>query len=114
MSIFRILFGANLLIVAFALWQCVVLSTSQLISQSSDGTRTVVAEAPGNTWFVTSPLLFLLVVTVVVLGGAAMLHARGRRGMATLLLLIPAVPVVLGGIVMVGLMVLFTIGTPSR
>jgi hypothetical protein len=114
MTRFRILFGIDLLILAFALWQCLELSTSQLISISSDGTRTVVSEAPGMTWLVASPLLLLLVMTAVVLGGATILHRRGRTGMATLLLLIPAVPVVLGGILMVALMVLFTIGTPSH
>jgi hypothetical protein len=114
MAKFRILFGVNLLILAFALWECFVLSTSSLVSVSSDGTRTAIPRAPGETWLMISPMIAMLVAAAAVLGGAAMLHRRGRTGAATLLLLIPAVPVVLGGILMVGLMVLFTIGTPSR
>ncbi len=114
MTKFRILFGVDLLIAAFALWQCVVLSTSQLISQTADGTRTVVPQAPGETWLMISPMVAMLVVAVLVLGGAAVLHSRGQTGLATLLLLIPAVPVVLGGLLMVGLMILFTLGAPSQ
>lgn len=102
MAKFRILFGLDLLILAFALWQCVMLAISPLVAQS-----------PGGAWMVVSPLLTVLVLASAVLGGAAMLHRRGRTGAATLLLLVPAVPILLGGLLMTGLMILFTLGTPS-
>lgn len=115
MTKFRILFGIDLLIAAFALWQWIELSTSQLVSTNLlDGTRTVIPRAPGETWLMISPMVTMLVVAVAVLGGAAMLHRRGRTGLATLLLLALAVPVVLGVLLMVGLMILFTLGTPSH
>lgn len=114
MTKFRILFGIDLLILLFALWQCVVIATSSLVSQTSDGTRTVIPRAPGETWLMLSPMVATMVVFLAVLAVAALLHRRGRTGLATLLLLIPAVPVVLGGLLMIGLMILFTLGTPSH
>jgi hypothetical protein len=115
MTKFRILFGIDLLIAAFALWQCIELSTSQLVSTNLlDGTRTVIPPASGETWLMISPMVTVLVVALVVLGGAAILHRSGRTGLATLLLLALAVPIVLGVLLIVGLMILFTIGTPSR
>lgn len=114
MTKFRILFGIDLLILLFALWQCVVIATSSLVSQTADGTRTVIPRAPGETWLMLSPMVAMTVAFLAVLAAAAMLHRRDRTGLATLLLLIPAVPVVLGGLLMIGLMILFTLGTPSH
>jgi len=42
-----------------------------------------------------------------------LLHRRGRTGLATLLLLLPALPAILGGLLVIGLMILFFLGMPS-
>jgi amino acid permease len=111
MTRFRILFGLDLLIVIFALWECYMIATSSLTMTSADGQTTII---PQDRWLVVSPVLTVAVFAAVVLGGAAMLHRRGRTGLATLLLLVPAVLVVLGLLLMVGLMILFTLGTPHH
>ena len=111
MTSFRILFGTNLLIVLFSLWQCFELATLSLTMTTADGRTTVIAQ---DRWLVVSPMLALAIFAALVLGGAMLLRARGRPGLATLLLLIPAVPVVLGGLLMIGLMILFTLGTPHH
>lgn len=103
MTRFRILLGVNLLILAFAAWQCGIIATSPLITGS-----------PGGTWLVTVPLVTMLLAMAGVLGGAVMLHHHGRTGTATLLLLIPAIPVILGGLLLIGLVILFTLGAPVR
>lgn len=111
MTKFRILFGLDLLILAFALWQCFMIATTSLIETAPDGQTTAI---PMDRWLVISPMLSIAAFAGIVLGGAAMLQRRGRTGLASLLLLIPAVPVVLGVLLMLGLMILFTLGTPSR
>ncbi|TCH97191.1 hypothetical protein EJV46_17930 [Roseococcus sp. SYP-B2431] len=115
MTKFRLLFGIDLLILAFAIWQCLALSTSRLVSTNlADGTRTVIPRASGEIWLMISPMVTVMALALAVLGGAAMLHRRGRTGLATLLLLALAVPVVVGVLLMLGLMILFTLGTPGR
>ncbi len=114
MTRFHILFGVDLLILLFVLWEGVELASSSMTVQTTGSAPVAMTRAPGETWLLLSPFVTAAVLMVAVLGAAAVLQARGRTGLAALLLLVPAVPVVLGGLFMIGLMVLFTMGTPSH
>jgi len=113
MTRFRTLFAADLLILVFALWQCAALETSPLVSHVPDGSRSPIPQAAGDAVRMVSPLIALILATLAVLGGATLLHRRGRTGLATLLLLLPALPAILGGLLVIGLMILFFFGMPS-
>lgn len=110
MKLFRILFAIDLFIVIFALWQSAMFLNSPLTMTTPQGSTTI----PQDRWLAVWAVILVLLFAAVFLGGAATLHGRGRTGLATILLLIPAVPIVLSGILWVGLMIVFIIGTPSR
>ncbi|MDB5416236.1 MAG: hypothetical protein JWR10_4571 [Rubritepida sp.] len=109
MTKFRILFGINLGILLLALWECFTIGTSTLTMTTPQGQSKVI---PQDHWLAVSPTVTVAVIAAAVLAGAAMLHARGRTGLASAVLFVPAVLVVLGAILLAGLMIVFSINTP--
>ncbi|WP_424813820.1 hypothetical protein [Roseococcus sp. YIM B11640] len=96
MTAFRTLFAVDVVIACFALWQCHAIATSP-----------VLAETGQSYWPVVAPLLIVVSLGILVLGGAALLHGQGHTGVATVLLLVPAVPTLIAGAMFLALMVMF-------
>ncbi|WP_426955151.1 hypothetical protein [Muricoccus radiodurans] len=97
MTPFLFLFGLDVLIAASVAYATVSL-----------------ARVPVVTPMHLSPWLFAISLVLAVLMGALQLQRSGHPRLAIGVLLIPAIPAILGFVALIGVMVLFTLGTPHH